>query len=710
VTLWGNPTDPSHDYVRGSCLASGSACPVERSGAAFLTLPSACGGPLRTVARADSWIEPGKSVEMESTSPAIDGCGRLDFEPTITSQPTTPLADSPSGLDLGIHLPQYDDFAGLAEANLKDATVTLPEGVAINPAAADGLAACSPAEIGLLTPVGQSAGRFNAAPAACPDGAKIGTVELDTPLIDHPLAGAIYVAEPFENPYGSRLAVYLAIDDPQSGIVAKLAGRVDADPVSGRLTVSLAGLPQLPIEKLEARFFAGPRALLRTPIGCGSYSTRADLTPWSTPEGLDAARSDAFIIGAAPGGAAGCPSGEAEAPNRPGFSAGTAAPGAGAYSPFVLRLDREDGSQRLAALDTTLPAGLAGKLTGVPRCPDPQLAAGSCPAAAELGTVDIGAGAGPVPLDLGGHVYLAGPYKGAPLSLAIVTPAVAGPFDLGTVVVRVALYVDKRSARIHAVSDPLPTILQGVPLDVRSLALDLDRPSFTRNPTSCDPMSVAAIATSAAGQSVPLSSPFQVGNCSRLGFKPRVSVRFLGPTHRGAHPSFRTTLRARGGDANIRRVAVTLPGTELLDNRNIKSVCTVAQFSIDDCPPSSVYGYARAWSPLLDRPLKGPVYLRSSSHRLPDLAASLGGQVDLDLIGHVASVRGRLRDTFAALPDVPLTKVVLTMRGGKRGLLVNSTELCRARPRAATEFVGQNGKTSGSNPVVKTECEKGGRQ
>jgi hypothetical protein len=704
LTLWGNPSDASHDYVRGRCLALGGTCPVQRTDAAFLTLPTGCGGPLTTVTRADSWLEPGVSHERGFESPAIDGCNRPGFVPTLIALPTTGLADSPTGVDFDLHLAQSNSFSQLANSSLRKIRITLPDGMTANPAGADGLQGCPPSAVGLLTSPNQQPAHFTALPAQCPDAAKVGSLEVDTPLLDRPLPGSIYLAQPFDNPFGSLFAIYLTVHDPRSGIVVKLAGEVEPDPSSGRLTATFADNPELPIEEFRAHFFVGPRAIFKTPAFCGTYATSADLTPWSTPEGVDVTRSDTFAIATGPSGGDRCSASEGTAPNRPRFSAGSIAPTAGRYRPFLLRLDRDDGTQRFARLDAKLPAGLSGRLTGVPFCAEAQIATRSCPASSEVGTVDIAAGVGISPLHLRGRVYMAGPYGGAPLSLATVTPALAGPFDLGTVVVRVAVFVDRRSGQVHAVSDPLPTILSGVPLEIRSLALELDRPGFTLNPTSCDPMFVVGSAGSTAGQDIPLADRFQVGECSRLGFRPAVSLRFSGPTRRGAHPSFRTVLTPRHGDANIRRVAVTLPGTELLDNRHIGAICTMPRYAAERCPPASVYGYAKAWTPLLERPLQGPVYLRASNHRLPDLAASLNGQVHLDLIGRIDSVDGRLRNTFQGLPDAPLSRVVVTMRGGRRGLLVNSGHFCARRPRAGVAFLAQNGKVRELDPLARGDC------
>ena len=498
-------------------------------------------------------------------------------------------------------------------------------------------------------------------PGNCPDASKLGTATLRTPLIDHSLEGQVYLGTPDCSPCsdadaaaGKLIHLYIEIDDPATGVVVKLPGSATADPATGQLTATFKDNPQFPFEDLQLHFKSGARAPLTTPAVCGTYNTTTELTPWSAPETEDAHPGSSFAV------SSGCAPSAAQMPNNPAFSAGTASPIGGSYSPFVLKLSRENGSQAIKGLDLTLPPGLTGKLAGIPYCSEAQIAAArnhsgaaekaapSCPAASEVGTVTIGAGSGN-PFYVGGHAYLAGPYKGAPVSMAILTPALAGPFDLGTVVVRAGLYVDRETAAIHAVSDPLPAIERGVPFDIRSLALQLDRPRFTLNPTSCDPLAIAGQADSAAGSGAPVSTRFQVGGCSALPFKPKVAVRFSGPTHRGAHPGFRTVLTARAGDANPRRIAVTLPATELLDNRHIGSVCAPARFVSADCPASSVYGHAKVWTPLLSQPLEGPVFLRTSDHKLPDLVASLHGPLE---------GRPRRPDRFGAGPASQLLPIV----------------------------------------------------
>jgi uncharacterized repeat protein (TIGR01451 family) len=761
LELWGDPSSDSHDYMRGICVAIGTVLgkpcspkPDEYTGTGVVTLPGDCPGhPTLTRAHADSWGQPGlfheatyESADLQGNPVSVSGCNSLGFAPTITVKPTTDLADSPAGLDVDLHQPQQTQLESLATAALKEATVTLPEGLVANPSQANGLKACSAEQIGTLTPVGQTPAHFSAEPSSCPDASKIGTVEVSTPLlaqidpethavvhdpetgqaVPRPLAGSIFLAKPFENPFGSLLAIYLTVEDPRSGTYAKLAGRVEPDPRTGQLTTRFEDNPQLPLEDVRLHLFEGARASLITPPVCGTHTTSSVLVPWSSPEGADATPSDSFQTTAAPGGG-NCPTAATAAPNAPAFAAGTIAPAAGAYSPFVLRLSREDGSQRLGGIETTLPPGLAARFVGVPYCSEAQIAQAqsrshpdegileqrdpSCPAASQIGTVEVGAGAGPTPIYTSGHAYLAGPYKGAPLSIVIITPAIAGPFDLGAVLVRTALYVNPRTAQGRAVSDPLPQILDGIPLDVRSVALKLDRPDFTLNPTSCDPMAIAGAATSASGQAAALTAPFQVGGCSSLAFKPKLSIKLSGGTKRSKNPALKATLRMPAGGANIAQASVALPHSEFLDQGHIRTVCTRVQFAAAGgngagCPAGSVYGRARAVTPLLDAPLEGPVFLRSNpEHKLPDLVAALGGQIDVELVGRIDSANGGIRTTFEGVPDAPVSNFVLEMQGGKKGLLENSVNLCRSTNRATALFDGQNGKVRDFNPVVGNGCK-----
>jgi hypothetical protein len=732
TTFWGSPADPLHDPLRGSCLgffgsvgSCASEVPVPRP---FLTNPTACSASLTAITSVDSWATPdvfdvvSAANEDGSGEPVgISGCDQPEFKPEIEARPTTNLADSPSGLDVKLHIPQNEDPEELASAQLKDATLSLPPGMTINPASAPGLDACSPAQVGLRTPVGQPLAHFDEAPVSCPNAAKLGTVRIDTPLIATPLEGAIYLAAPHENPFNSLLALYIVVEDPITGVIIKLAGHPVADPQSGQLTVSFDQNPQLPFEDLEVNLFPGSGGALKTPMTCGEFITTSELVPWTAPEGAAKNPTDTFGIVAGAGNSP-CLKSEAEAPNTPTFSAGSKDPTAGAYSPFVLKLTRADGTQPIKGIDTTLPKGLLGRLVGIPYCSDGALAAAagksgraeqtspSCPVASQVGTVAVGAGAGSTPLYVGGKAYLAGPYKGAPLSLAIVTPAVAGPFDLGNVVVRTALQINPETAQVHAVSDPIPTILKGIPLDLRSIALTMDRSNFTLNPTSCGPTTVSAGATSVFDQTAALSSPFQVGGCGALRFKPKLAIDLKGGTRRSDYPALRATLKTRSGDANISRAVVSLPHSEFLAQSHIRTVCTRVQFAADACPRRSIYGRATAISPLLDKPLSGPVYLRSSSNPLPDLVADLNGQIRVTLAGRIDSVKGGIRTSFELIPDAPVSKFVLEMQGGKKGLLENSRNLCNSTNKAGVELDGQNGKIHDFDPVVTNDCKKSKRK
>jgi hypothetical protein len=737
VTFWGDPTGNGVQDIRSECLnftEHRPHCPLpeaEQTGEAAVTLPSDCPGtPATTTIKASSWLHPGEfqareveSADANGNPVAVDGCNQLAFDPTIEAKPTTNLADSPSGLDFKLHQPQENQFEGRSTANLKDTEVLLPEGLVVNPSSADGLAACSPAQIGLKTAVGDSHAHFTETPPACPAASKLGSVEVKTPLLEEPLPGSIYIAQPYQNPFNSLLGLYLAVEYPLRGIQAKLPVKVEPDPVTGRLKATVTESPELPFEDVNLHFFGGARGTLRTPAACATYTTATDLTPWSTPEGANAHPGDSFAIQATPAAGA-CPARSDGAPNSPAFQAGTITPAAGAYSPFVLKLSRGDGTQPLAGIDTTLPKGLTGKLAGIPYCSEAEIAKAksreapnmgaeeisspSCPAASEVGTLDTAAGAGPTPFHVAGHAYLAGPYKGAPLSLVTITPALAGPFDLGDVVVRVALNVNPETARIHAVSDPFPQVIDGIPLDIRSVALALGRSDFTINPTSCDPTTVSGTLTSAFGQSAPLSSPFQVGGCPALGFKPSLALR-LSSGQRRAFPALRATYSARSGDANLADMVLTLPRTEFIEQAHFRTICTRVQFAAGAgngaaCPAGSVYGHVRATTPLLAGPLEGPVYLRSSTHTLPDVVLALNGQIDAAVPLHVDSIKGRLRASVEDAPDVPIAKVSVSMQGGKKGLFVNSESLCAKRPRASVKLGAQSGKALTLDPLLKAPC------
>jgi hypothetical protein len=708
LTFWGNPADPRHDAERGACLlapyvgkpAPKEPCTFQGPARPFMTLPSTCTGePLVTRTHVTSWLGEEDSAEFPTHDAAgnpyaLEGCDKLPFAGDLSTALETSAADSPSGLTVDLQVPQNENTTGLATAHLKRAVVTLPPGVSVDPSAANGLTSCSVAQFD----------QFSEGPADCPASSKIGTVEIDTPLLDKPMDGSVYLARQNENPFGSLLAIYLVAEE--AGVRLKLAGKVSPNPITGQLVTTFDDNPQLPFTDLKLRFFSGPRAALATPTTCGTQATSADLGPWSSgpvvgPEG-------ALTISSGPNGSA-CPASAGARPFGLGLEAGTGSNAAGRFSPFAYKLTRPDGAQEMSRIEAELPKGVMAKLAGVPECADAAAAAGTCGAESQIGTVEVGAGAGTNPFYVrGGRAYLTGPYAGAPLGLDFVVPAVAGPIDLGLVNVRAGVFVDPTTAQVSVKSDPLPKILQGIPLRIRSVQIGVDRQGFMLNPTNCNAAAIGSSVGSTEGTVVRLSDRFQAAGCGDLAFKPKLALRLSGaPPRRGANPALRATVTPASGDANIGKAAVILPATELLEQAHIKTVCTRVQFGAGECPAGSIYGHAKAWTPLLDRPLEGPVYLRSNGgeRKLPDLVADLNGQIHLVLVGYLDSVKRhgspRIRTRFLEVPDAPVSRFVLEMQRGKKSLLANTTNLCKAKPRAEADLRGQNGKNSETRPLVK---------
>jgi hypothetical protein len=754
LTLWGNPADPAHDSQRGGCAVLGGSCPTNSPDVPFLTLPRSCQGPLVSDYEADSWQNPGarlasgepdlsdpawvtgfSATHDNATPPALvgtTGCGRLAFKPTISSTPTTKAAQSPTGLDFSLNVKDEGLLSptGLAASDIKKAVVTLPEGMSTNPSLAEGLNTCTEADLARET-VGSEPG------AGCPNESKIGTVEVETPLLDENVNGSLFIATPYDNPFGSLLALYMVIRNPTLGIIVKQPLKVENDPVTGRITTVAEDLPQLPFSHFKLHFREGTRSPLASPPLCGTYDASAVLTPWSG--GAPITTTSAFQIISGPS-AGPCPS-AASQPFHPGLEAGTLNNAAGSYSPFYTHLSRNDGEQEITHFSIKLPPGVSGKLAGIPFCPDAAIAAAtartgphggaeeinspSCPAASEVGHSLVGAGVGPSLAYAPGKLYLAGPYHGSNLSLVSITAAKVGPFDLGTVVVRFALKINPETAEVSvdgATSDPIPHIIAGIPVHLRDIRAYVDRSDFVLNPTSCKPTSTAStllgsgldFGTEADDQPVTVTTRFQAADCVSLPFRPKLSLSLKGGTKRGQTPAFKAVLTAHKGEANTGAAQVTLPHSEFLEQSHIGTVCTRVQFKEgnvpgEKCPAASIYGRAEAITPILSEPLRGPVYLRSSSHPLPDLIATLhNAQVDIALAGRIDSVAGgRIRNTFEAVPDAPVTKFVLEMQGGKKGLLVNSTDLCKRTNRALSHFTGQNGKVYDTKPVLRASgCKK----
>ena len=723
--LWGVPADPIHDTMRfpfGAVVCFGNAAakvqirftelashecgfpnytgvvPSSSPEQPFIDNPTSCGTPLSAALEVDSYD--GGTDQAETPYPATTGCDQLSFNPSLFAQPTTTQTDSASGLAVDLQVPQTVGPSVPSPSEIHSATVTLPPGFSINPNAADGKTSCTEAEA-----------KFGTEEAAqCPDFSKVGSLSLSTSVLPGPLPGYVYLGQPLP---AERYRIFLVADG--FGVHVKLAGTVTPDPQTGQLVLAFESLPQTPFSDFNLHIFGSERGLLATPTQCGTYPVKSTFTPWDTAL-PDQTSTQFFTLDSGPGGTA-CPA--ANRPFDPGFSAGVIDNTAGAHSPFVLDLTREDGDQNLSALNVSTPPGFSATLAGIPYCSDAALSSAasdsytgleeqgnpSCPAASQIGTASAGAGAGTHPVDFPGKVYLAGPYKGAPLSLAVITPAVSGPYDLGNIVVRAALHINPITAQITAVSDPLPQILQGIPVRLRSILIYLDRKNFALNPTNCSHFSVSAEIFGDQGGLARPQQGFQVANCASLPFAPKLKLTVTGGSKRRANPSLLAVLTAKPGEANIASTEVTLPQSEFLDNAHLQNPCTRAQYAANACPPSTVIGFAKAETPLLEKPLEGPVYLRASSHKLPDIVAALGGQIPIELDSRVDSIHQRLRTDFEAAPDAPISRFSLTLNGGSRGLLINSENLCRSASLAEVKITGQNGAQAGENVALQTPCE-----
>jgi hypothetical protein len=712
VTIWGIPGDPNHDSDVGNGTASGERGPIKGAAKPFLTDPFDCDVDNRMkFSHYDSWQESGvfgPPVFYNMPGRQTD-CDKPRFEPDVSLQPTATQANSPTGLNVNIHVPQNENPNGLGTPPLKSSVVTLPEGMAFSPSFADGLEGCSLEQIGLETDD----------PVACPDNSRIGEVELSTPILPKALKGSMYLAKQEANPFGSLIGLYLTLHDEEGrGILVKVPGKVDLNPETGQIVASFDELPEFPFEDLTLKFRSGPRAPLTNPPTCGTHTIGVTLTTYAQPDNpVDV--SNTYQVTEGPGGGA-CQNVASQRPFDPQFLGGTTNPLAGAFSPLSVRVSRTDADQELGRVEGIAPPGLTASIRGMGRCSEVQIAAAigrnkpgqgalelaspSCPANSQVGTVDVGVGAGPSLIYVPGKVYLSGPYEGAPLSGVVVVPGVAGPIDIGNIVVRAPAYIDPVTAEIRVRTDQVPQIVHGVLVRVRDVRVHFDRPQFTLNPTGCEQKTLGATMFSPEGAVKHASNRFQVGDCGSLGFKPGLSLNLQGGTKRGGHPGLLALYKPRPGDSNVKGLVVRLPRSAFLDQAHIRTICTRVQFAAKACPPAAQYGYIKAWTPLLDNPLEGPVYLRSSDHKLPDLVFDLHGEVPFQVSTRIDSSHGGIRASIESAPDVPLTKVELRMQGGKKGLIVNSRNLCGAVSKAEANFTAHSGKADEIKPVMKAQC------
>jgi hypothetical protein len=739
-TIWGVPGSHAHDPLRGSCVdhtgKSIGNCPAGVGEVPFLISPRACQGPLQSGWEADSWLDPsifvsGSALTHDGGEPkGFGGCGKLAFDPTISAEPTTKAASSPTGLDF--HLDVSDEGLtnpkGIATSDIQKTVVTLPEGMTANPSLAEGLAVCTEADLARET--------VHSEPGdGCPGESKIGTVEVETPLLQESLKGSLYIAKPYANPFNSLLALYFVIKNPTLGISITQAAKVEPDPQTGRIVTVVENIPQLPFSHFKLHFREGSRSPLVSPPLCGTYNASAVLTPWAGGPPITSTSAFQIISGTNAGP---CPAGGTP-PFAPQAIAGTLNNNAGNYSQFDLRITRKDGEQELTRFSTIMPPGLTGNLNGIPFCPDGAIETArhktgaqennepSCPAASQIGHTLVGAGVGGVLAQAPGKVYLAGPYNGAPLSIVSITSATVGPFDLGTVVIRFALRINPSTAQVEidsAGSDPIPHIIQGIVVNVREIHAYIDRNDFIINPTNCNPLSIQNtingagndLTTPADDVPVALTSPFQAADCANLSFKPNFQVTTSGKTSKANGASLAVKLAfpnlPQGTQANIRSVKVDLPKQLPSRLTTLQKACTAAQFHTNPagCPAASVVGHAKAITPILPVPLEGPAYFVSNGgEAFPNLIMVLQGYgITIDLVGDTfISKTGITSSTFKTVPDQPVTSFELVLPQGPYSALTANGNLCTSKLSMPTEFVGQNGALLNRNtPVNVTGCPK----
>ncbi|MCL2770681.1 MAG: hypothetical protein FWD42_11345, partial [Solirubrobacterales bacterium] len=723
-----------------------------------MTLPTGCTGPLRSTVYADSYQEPRKHIseyvkrESVTVNPAgepvnLTGCSTLQFPPSVRVTPDTSDASTPSGLIVGVEVPQkaaLNPF-GLAESSLRDTTVTLPEGVALNPAGGNNLEACT-ADPSALSQAQENEGVFGtpgdeigfkgdrelnhqfeegvqwttfspqeSSPLRpglnfCPDASKIATVKVKTPLLEHELEGAMYLAAQNANPFGSLVAMYMVVEDPYSGSLIKLAGEVSLS-ATGQIVTRFENTPDLPFEKLEIHFFGGERAPLTTPPRCGTYTTKAVFTPWDGNAPVTSESS--FTIDRGPSGGP-CPG--AGLPFNPTLAAGMVNNQAGALSPFTMTMSREDGEQSLKSISMKMPPGLSGLLTGVELCAERQANEGLCSSNSLIGetTVSVGVGGDPYTVK-GGKVYLTGPYEGAPFGLSIVNPAKAGPFDLEStptnhpacdcLVVRAKIEVDPVTADLTVTSDSegpykIPPVIDGIPLEIKHVNVTINRAGFTFNPTNCKPLGITGSIDSTEGTAGPVSVAFQAANCATLAFKPKFSVGTSSHTSRTDGASLDVKLSYPkapfGSQANTKSVHVELPRQLPSRLTTLQKACTDAVFNANpaNCPVASRIGSATATTPILPVPLSGPAYFVShGGAKFPELIIVLQGYgTTIQLHGETfISKAGITSSSFNTVPDLPVGSFELRLPTGPHSALAANGDLCTEKLAMPTTFNAQNG-------------------
>jgi hypothetical protein len=752
LTVWGVPADPIHDPLRydfGDKVLQHyepGFFGVSDKGVAptpYFTSPTTCGGPLRSEFQVDSWEEPARIATAQTTPYGpLTGCDSLAFEPQIETQPSASSAETPTGLNVNLESPQhYENAYSPVASHYDDVKVVLPEGMTLNPSAGAGLQACTEAEFAY------EAETLELEPGrGCPRESKLGTIHARSPAISEEVEGSLYLAKPYENKFDSLVAVYVVARIPNRGVIVTAAGRVELNKETGQITTVFEENPQLPISDLVFTFHQGATSPLVTPPTCGLFTSQAALNPWSVPLREYQLTSQFEITSGVNSGP--CPSGGTP-PFAPKVVSGTDDNDAGAYSPFYLRIIREDGEQELTRFSTVFPPGITGKLAGIPLCPQADIEASrhvtgaeelehpSCPAASEIGHTIVSAGVGTVLAQATGKVYLAGAYHGAGLSVVSITAAKVGPFDLGTVVIQFTLRINQTTAQVEVdgeTSDPIPHIIDGIVVHVREIRAYINREQFIINPTSCDPLGVSDTITGAgADYAIPadqvpvtVSSPFQTADCSSLAFKPVFKAATSAHTSRIDGASLHVTLAlpeeaGPGKEANVARVKVSLPKQLPSPLKTLQKACTEKVFGENpsNCPVSSQVGSVKVTTPILANPLTGPAYFVShGGAKYPELIMVLSGEngIQVDVHGETyISKQGITSATFSTVPDVPFSLFELTFPEREYPALTANGNLCKGSLIMPTEMVGQNGmvldqstkiSVSGCPKVKKTEHKK----
>jgi hypothetical protein len=778
LTFWGVPGDPSHDPMRGLiCKKPGAfsnplGCPgVGEAGGGgesygyspvvpFLTLGTDCGTGLEgATVRVDSWEEPGvvgidgqygeRWTERTTSVPAVTGCESLRFDPSVGVEPDTSLADEPVGLGVNVNVPLNESPTAPATPQLRNTVLTLPEGMSVSPGVVDGIRACEaegPEGINIEGPESEvlaANGEWHLAPGHCPDASVVGTAEAITPFLPTPVKGHVYLAKPGcggqgqaactdeDAADGNLYKLYLELGGEgelaDTGIEFKVPLETEANPATGQLTTRTLDTPQAPFSELKIHLNGGPRAPIDNPAVCGAAVTTSDFTPWSapglTPEGLavagtpDATPSSFFNV-------EGCSS---PAPFAPGFVAGTVTPQAGQFSAFTMNISRGDREQYVKGIQLHTPPGLLAMLSSVPLCPENQAndpsVYGECPPSSKIGTTRVASGAGSHPFEIEGDVYLTGPHDGAPFGLSIVTHAVAGPFNLGLVVVRARIDIDRENSTATITTDEtgpyaVPQIVFGVPLRLQRITVDIDRPGFMFNPTSCNAQQITATISGSQNATASVSSPFAVGGCKSLEFKPKFAVSTSGKTSKADGASLDAKLSypagSVGSEANIAQVKVDLPKQLPSRLTTLQKACTAQTFEANpaNCPAASIVGIVRADTPLLPVGLSGPVYFVShGGEAFPSLIVVLQGDgVRVDLTGSTfISHAGITSSTFKTVPDVPVNTFEIYLPEGKYSALAANGSLCasQGKLKMPTLFVAQNGaEIHETTPVTVSGCAK----